>query len=117
MATPTTAVQAGASLELQPDSKCVVSFWYIPGGCNYDQARVIEAFFADVEAGREFADQNRYPPEMAQFTLYPVVKDSDSAPWPGCSDSVCRQDGSCWTSGTCLKPAADSNTGCQDDQS
>jgi hypothetical protein len=60
------------TLELQPDTVALVSYWYIPGGTEYDKAQVRIRFYADIEDAKRFADQNAMPPEMAD--LVPISK-------------------------------------------
>ena len=42
-----------------------VSYWYIPGGCDYVNAQAREAFFDDMDEAKRFEEQNHYPPELA----------------------------------------------------
>ena len=49
----------------------VVSYWYIPGGYDYMNARVEKRYFTDMQQAEQFAAQNEYPPEMA---LLEVIK-------------------------------------------
>lgn len=48
-----------------PASKWIVNYWHIPGGCDYDNARIILAYFDTEGEADEFAKDKRYPPEMA----------------------------------------------------
>lgn len=69
MATRRIAVDAGATLDRESDSVASVSFWYIPGGCEYDRAEVVEVYFNDMHKAKVFADQNDVPPEMASLKV------------------------------------------------
>ena len=53
------------TLKRQPDSVAKVSHWVIPGGADYDQAFVIEKFFADMAKAEDYAKKYSMPPEMA----------------------------------------------------
>lgn len=55
----------GGTYQRKPDSVAAVSFWHIPGGCNYDQAHAVKVYFSTHEAANEFAQRNSNPPEMA----------------------------------------------------
>lgn len=55
-----------------PQSKFVVSRWYIPGGCEYDQAKALHIFFDTEEDAQAYATEFQYPPEMADY--YPISK-------------------------------------------
>lgn len=53
------------------DTTHVVSWWHIPGGCDYHNATPCIAFFDNKEAAKEFArEKGDYPPEMA--TVYTI---------------------------------------------
>lgn len=66
----TEAISQGATVVREKDSTCCVTFWYIPGGANYDQATDVRAYFKDLEAGRKFAKENDNMPEMAMCIEY-----------------------------------------------
>lgn len=59
------ATAAGASQERDATHKFVVSLWYIPGSCDYVNARVCKFFFVDREPAEEFSRRWSNPPEMA----------------------------------------------------
>lgn len=58
-------IAAGGTAEQRPESTHKVSFWYIPGGANYDLATVKEAFFPNAACAEAFATKYHNPPEMA----------------------------------------------------
>lgn len=70
MASISDAIAFGATQCPQADTKFTVSFWHIPGGAKYDEARALEAFFADQEAANRFAAKYYNPPEMAFVVPY-----------------------------------------------
>lgn len=47
------------------DSVCYVSYWHIPGGCDYVNAIVMKRYFSDKEFAEKLADKYSYPPQMA----------------------------------------------------
>jgi len=49
----------------QADSVCFISYWHIPGGYQYDQARVCKQFFHNKELAEQVAEKYSMPPEMA----------------------------------------------------
>lgn len=53
------------------DTKFVVSWWHIPGGCQYDHAMALEAFFPDQVSADSFCREvGTMPPEMAIVIPY-----------------------------------------------
>ena len=57
---------SGCTTTQQPDSKYFVSYWYIPNGSDYDQARVVKLFFSEdyKEEVEKIVARYDYPPEM-----------------------------------------------------
>jgi len=70
MSTPSILVNEGGSLEKKLTSVAEVSFWYIPGGCDYSNAQAIVGYFDDLAFAKEFQRKNEMPPEMAFLTKY-----------------------------------------------
>lgn len=55
----------GGFPEQQDDSTVAVSYWEIPGGCDYSNACVALAYFSNEENAKRFVERYSYPPEMA----------------------------------------------------
>jgi len=57
----------------QADSVCFVSFWRIPGGYDYTNAYVVEAYFSDRDAAARIQKKYEMPPEMTYLIDLPVT--------------------------------------------
>ena len=58
----------------QKDTTHVVSFWHIPGGCDYSNAEVFYAYFSEEEKARAFAKKYENIPEMANLITIENMK-------------------------------------------
>lgn len=58
-------ILAGGTFEPQANTATAVSFWHIPGGCDYANATAIVAYFTDGDLAKKFAKDNDAPPTMA----------------------------------------------------
>lgn len=63
-------IAAGGTLEPTPETKFWVTSWHIPGGSDYDHARVVSGFFADEETARRLTHKYDMPPEMASCVAF-----------------------------------------------
>lgn len=61
----------GASHEQTPTSVAKVSYWHIPNGADYHNARACMAYFDDADAAAKFAQRYANPPEMALLIPIP----------------------------------------------
>lgn len=66
-------LDAGCSAQQQPDSVYVVSFWVVPGGCDYDQAYGVRLYHSEAVKSEveKIIDRYSSPPEMAFH--YPLL--------------------------------------------
>ncbi len=67
--------ECGGSQTPNSETKFYVSLWYIPGGCDYNNARVVKGYFAEEEKANEFANKYIAPPEMAMVCHYVAATD------------------------------------------
>lgn len=61
------------SIKRQPDSVCKISYWHVPGGCDYAHAYMREEFFADLEVAQKVEDKYHYPPVMAMLIPLKII--------------------------------------------
>jgi hypothetical protein len=54
----------GGTYKRETPTQVRVSYWYVPGGCDYSRATVVVAYF-EPEAAKYFTDKYHDPPEMA----------------------------------------------------
>ncbi len=60
----------GGTFEPTETSKYLVSLWYVPGGADYHDARVIAAFFEDEASAKKLEQDYLMPPEMAHCSQF-----------------------------------------------
>lgn len=67
--------ELGGTRKRQPTSRFVVSRWYVPGGCEYDKAVLVNIFFDTEANANKYAQQYEMPPEIA--TLVTIALHTD----------------------------------------
>lgn len=62
-------ISAGGDITRKPDSRYLVTLWYIPGGYDYANAKVVVGFWPEHlrEAAEQFTKKYDYPGEMASM--------------------------------------------------
>jgi len=55
----------GGTLEPSVETTHAVSYWYIPGGWDYQNAEVLIRYFPNQELAEKFVKKYENPPEMA----------------------------------------------------
>ena len=63
-------------LTRRPTSTHKVSYWHIPMGSDYHNARVVECYFDDADSAQRFAAKYHNPPEMAVLIALNVKEPS-----------------------------------------
>jgi hypothetical protein len=58
-------INHGGTYKRQPDTTHAVSYWHIPGGCDYINALAVDMYFSNEAKAVEFTEKHRNPPEMA----------------------------------------------------
>ncbi len=56
---------SGGHPQRQDNTSHVVSFWHIPGGCDYSNAEVHLAYFSNEQQAKVFENKYAAMPEMA----------------------------------------------------
>lgn len=67
---------AGGTLKPQEDTRFHMTVWYIPGGWDYNNARVVSGYFSEEERVKAFVAKNHKPPEMAEYHIYNPSKEN-----------------------------------------
>lgn len=57
----------GGATKPTEKTQCIVSFWRIPGGSDYDRAYVVKCYFEKNEDGERFAKKYESQPHMASI--------------------------------------------------
>lgn len=61
--------ELGGSFTREPKHTHMVSFWYIPGACDYANAQIAEAFFDNYDSANTFLQSINAPPECPDLIV------------------------------------------------